>query len=221
MNDIQLYGQGYFLRHYAHDARREQMYQQEYRRLDARLPAGGRVLDIGCGTGGFLANFGDRWATYGYEPSKYAHGVSASRGIEMLATLPGVPDESMDLVVFRGTLQHISEPMDALGHATRILRPGGTLAILATPDTDSLVYKIWGDLPALEAERNWVLFGERCLVNILRRLGYTDVEALHPYLGTPYARPVSDVCQFLVSLLFGYRKFPFWGNMMEIYARKK
>lgn len=220
MNDAILYTRDYFAQHYAHDARRERMYQQEYARLNDRMPAGGFVLDIGCGTGGFLCNFGSQWHTYGFEPSDYAAGQAAKKGVTMFETLEDVPQHSMDLVVMRGTLQHMSNPMATLDQATRILRPGGLLAILATPDTDSLVFRIWFDLPALEPGRNWVLFGHRCLRNILQRLGYVGIEVLHPYRGTPYASPVSDVCQFFVSLLAGYRKFAFPGNMMEMYARK-
>jgi len=221
MNDAGLYMSDYFIRHYAHDEKREQMYCMEYARVNDRVPRGGAVLDVGCGTGGFLGNFGKQWQVYGFEPSTYAHRVSAGKGIEMFMNLEEIPDGSMDVVVFRGTLQHISHPMDALAQATRILKQGGLLVILATPDTDSLVYRIWFDLPALEAERNWVVFGNRALRNILKRLGYEQLEVLHPYLDTPYASPFSDGMKFVVSLMFGFRKFAFPGNMMELYARKK
>lgn len=220
MNDAALYDKNYFVEHYAHDAKRERMYCQEYARLSERMPDGGFVLDIGCGTGGFLCNFGSQWHTYGFDPSSYALGQAARKGINICEDLAWNPDATFDLVVMRGTLQHMSNPMPTLDHATRLLRPGGMLAILATPDTDSLVYRIWFELPALEAQRNWVLFGNHYLQNILKRLGYDEIEVLHPYKGTPYARPVKDFCQFLASMLSGYRKFAFPGNMMEMYARK-
>ncbi len=221
MNDVGLYPRDYFVKHYAHDEKRERMYGMEYARLNDRMPAGGAVLDVGCGTGGFLANFGGHWQTYGFEPSTYAEQISASRGIEMFSNLETVPDSSMDVVVFRGTLQHISTPVTDLAEATRILKQGGMLVILATPDTDSLVFRIWYDLPALDAERNWVLFGNRYLRNILKRLGYEQIEVLHPYFDTPYANPPVDVMRFVTSLFFGFRKFAFPGNMMELYARKR
>lgn len=220
MNDVGLYMREYFVEHYAHDEKREQMYLLEYARVNDRTPSGGAVLDIGCGTGGFLGNFGSHWQLYGFEPSHYAHAVAAGKGIEMILSLGEMPSESMDVVIFRGTLQHISEPMDTMAQATRILKQGGLLVILATPDTDGIVYRIWLNLPALEAERNWVLFGNRSLQNILRRLGYEQIEVLHPYLNTPYANPIMDLVRFAISLLFGFRKFAFPGNMMEMYARK-
>ena len=219
MDDHDLYGADYFLKHYQIDPKRHAMYKQEHARILARVPNMGSVLDIGCGVGDFLGMFDDRWEKMGFEPSQYAADVARRKGVVIVHSLEKVEDESVDLVVFRGTLQHINTPINDLAEATRVLRHTGMLAILATPDINSLVYKLWHDLPPLEAPRNWVLFDGHYLSNILRRLGYNDVSILHPYLGTPYARPLSDFSKFFISLFFGYRKFAFPGNMMEVYAR--
>jgi SAM-dependent methyltransferase len=219
IDDKMLYGQEYFLSYYLHDPKRARMYELEYERIRERC-AGKMVLDIGCGVGAFLAIFDDRWKTHGYEPSEFARTLAAQKGIKMLDNLNEIESESMDLVIFRGTLQHINTPITDLAEATRILRKGGLLAILATPDTESAVYKIWHQLPPLDAPRNWVLFGNHFLQNILKRLGFEKIEVIHPYWNTPYANPLNDFSKFVASLLFGYRKIAFPGNMMEIYARK-
>lgn len=218
MNETYLYDSGYF-RQYEHDRKRETMYSQEHARILEYYPQGATILDYGCGTGGFLANFDDRWIKYGVEPSVFAAKKSRVRKINITMT-ENLMDECMDVIVFRGTLQHIHEPMQALTEAARLLKRGGMLFILSTPDTDSLVYKIWGRLPPLDAPRNWVLFGRRYTVNILTRLGLETVKELHPYFGTPYAAPLKDFMKFIISLFFGWRPFAFPGNMMEIHARK-
>lgn len=220
IDDRQLYEADYFDGYYSNDKKREEMYRQEAQRIKERVPFG-NVLDIGCGVGGFLSTLDDRWKKYGYEPSEYAAAIAAGRGITMLRNIHAVDTEVFDVVIMRGTLQHMSKPIETIAHATRGLRKGGLLVILATPDTDSLVYKIWGKLPPLDAPRNWILFGGKFLANILRRFGYGDIEILHPYWGTPYANPVKDFTAFLISLFFGWRKFAFPGNMMEVYAVKK
>lgn len=220
-DDRDLYSAEYFREHYEHDPKREAMYQQERDRITAYFPDGGTILDIGCGVGGFLQSFDDRWQKYGVEPSEFASDRARGRGIAIMQSVQIADFDTFDVVVFRGTLQHINFPMAALTHAYQALKPGGLLAVLATPDTDGLVYKIWGRLPALDAPRNWILFGRRELVNILERFGYQDIRVLHPYLGTPYASPVKDFCKFAVSLVFGWRKFAFPGSMMEVYAVKK
>jgi len=217
IDDAWLYDKGYFDRRGRDDWRREIAYQQEMERVTARVP-GGKVLDVGCGVGSFLAKFGPEFQKFGIDPSRYASEQAQSKGIQMLSDIEDVSHGFFDLIIFRGTLQHISEPIHALACASRILRSDGTLAILATPDTDSLVYKIFGDLPPLDLARNWVLFGHRMLGNILRKLNYYDIEISFPYWKTPYAQPFVDFSRFAISLLFGYRPFSFPGNMMEIFA---
>lgn len=221
VRDKHLYEAPYFQQYYANDPRREAMYLQEKQRIMAYFPNGGTILDVGCGVGGFLDKFDDRWEKFGVEPSDFAKDKAIKKNITMLHTIDHVNFDQFDVVVFRGSLQHINFPMASLVHATRSLKRGGVLVILATPDTDSLVYKLWGQLPALDAPRNWVLFGHKSLVNILSRLGFEQVKILHPYWGTPYANPVMDFAKFFFSLVFGYRKFAFPGNMMEIYAVKR
>lgn len=218
LDDARLYDREYF-RQYEHDPKREAMYLQEYARIAQRSDPG-CVLDIGCGIGGFLAVFGPRWIRYGYEPSEYARQQAKSNGIYTVSSMKEIYNDTMDLVVFRGTLQHIAEPTKTLAESWRILKPGGMLVLLATPDADSLVYRLWGRLPALDPDRNWVVFGSRCLANILSRLGFVSIEIVKPYRGTPYARPLRDFCQLFVSLFLGWRPFAFPGNMIEIYAVK-
>jgi SAM-dependent methyltransferase len=237
LHDANLYGKKYFDGFYLHDPKRDQQYAQERARL-MKFVQSGKILDIGCGTGGFLSGLDDRFEKYGYEVSEYAGRIAQARGIEvtapgMVKAEPGslssqiIPSlacyttESMDIVVFRGTLQHINRPMEALAHATRTLKPGGLLVILATPNTDSLVYSLWHTLPPLDPQKNWVLFGQAGLDNLLDRLGYRQLVWHFPYRKSPYARPIKDFIKFGLCLFLGYRwKFAFPGNMMECYARK-
>lgn len=221
IDDKDLYEAPYFNAYYVNDPKRDAMYLQERNRILKYFPEGGSILDVGCGVGGFLSTFDDRWKRFGVEPSDFAKDKAIRKNITMLPNVNVAGFDQFDVVVFRGSLQHINFPMETIVQATRVLKRGGLLVILATPDTESLVYKLWGQLPALDAPRNWILFGSGFLSNILKRLGYVHIKVLHPYLETPYANPVMDTLKFLVSLLFGYRKFAFPGNQMEIYAVKR
>jgi len=193
-------------------------YKQEFRCVMERAE-GHNVLDYGCGDGAFLDLF-NGWNRYGVEVSDYCIGQCTAKGIQMVNT-HDLESGSMDLVIFRGVLQHIDNPFTALREAARLLRRGGLLAILAQPDADSLCYKLFGELPALDPPRNWWIPGHRELCNILGKLGFGKIETLRPYWGGPYASRRRDFSRFILRL-FGIRKrFAFPGNMIELYAQKE
>lgn len=221
VDDKNLYEAPYFQAYYLNDPKRGKMYLQERDRILKYFPHGGNILDVGCGVGGFLDTLDDRWRRYGVEPSDFAKDKAVRKNITILSSINVATFDYFDVVVFRGSIQHINFPMEALVQAYRVLKQGGLLVILATPDTDSLVYKIWGNLPALDAPRNWVLFGHKSLSNILTRLGFENIRVLHPYWNTPYASPIKDFLKFFISIFFGWRKFAFPGNQMEVYAVKR
>lgn len=217
LDDANLYDENYFTGYdYDNDPRRAEMYRQEIGRI-TRLVNGGRILDVGCGTGGFLSCLDDRWMKYGIEPSKYAAKKAEQRGITILDKFP---QWALDVVVFRGTIQHISTPLIDIAGAYEALRPDGLIVFLATPNTGGIVYRLWHDLPALEPARNWCLFSDGELTNILKRIGFKCISVRYPYLSTPYANLPKDLAHFFLRFFGVRRKFAFPHNMMEVYAWK-
>lgn len=211
------YGSDYFEQRL--DPRREEARRLEHARLLERTSlAGGTVLDVGCGLGELLDLFpGDRWRKYGIEVSGHAADVCRAKGISF-----DVPEEDgwCDLVVLRGSLQHLDRPLDSLFAAHRRLRDGGWLAVLATPNAGGPVYRLWQELPALDPPRNFVVFSDKVLRQCLVNIGFSSVDFEYPYLGTPYASPFRDHVRFLLRFLGVRRPFAFWRNMMECYAQK-
>lgn len=202
-----------------HDPRRERMRHQELERVRARTGLdGGTVVDVGCGLGELLELFpADRWRRFGVEVSE--HGKEICRAKEISFDLPD-GERWCDLVLLRGSLQHLDRPIETLAAAHRWLRDGGWLVALATPNAGGLVYRLFQDLPALDPPRNFVVFSDRVLEQCLRNVGFREVGFDYPYLGTPYASPLRDHLRFLLRLAGVRRPFAFWGNMMEAYARK-
>ncbi len=216
-----LYGPEYFASYRPdaadHDKRRA-MYQQEYARI-RRYVQSGAVLDVGCGVGDFLGMFDPQtWTRYGIDISAYALELARQKGI--LTTLPEKCQAFFDLVVFRGTLQHLDEPISTIRRARDWLRPGGYMVFLATPNIGGICYRLFQELPMLDPKYNFMLVSDRILRQILTNLGLEVLRYEYPYRGTPYARPVRDCFQFALRCLGFKRRFAFWGNSMECYARK-
>ncbi len=142
------------------------------------VPAGGRVLDVGCGPGYTTCALGrilapERLVGVDLDAALLgeARGVLASRGVHaelVHADVRALPfeDESFDLVCDFGTLFHIGRPGDALREIARVLRPHGVFvyetklnAWLAHP-LRSLRGRIpWSAAPTLRPSRSTLLWG--------------------------------------------------------------
>jgi len=109
------------------------------RLIDALVPlAGKRVLDGGCGAGGYVRALRERGID--------AHGVEYdARKVELyrasapepdrvqvgdLAALP-FPTASFEVVILNEVLEHVPDEPAALREVGRILRPGGALVVLS------------------------------------------------------------------------------------------
>ncbi len=107
----------------------------------ANLPAKGRLLDYGCGKGGFLARFQQRfpgWQLTGLDVSeRYRPFVESVTGPGRFHACPpgGLPrvDGPFDLVTMFFVTEHLVEPQATLRHVANLLAPGGVL-YLAVPN---------------------------------------------------------------------------------------
>lgn len=209
----------YFASRSSDERRREAMRRQQLSRV-RRYTAldGGTVLDVGCGLGELLdllpvAN----WKKFGIEVSDTARAICEQKGI--LFELPHGTGWC-DLVLLRGSLQHLDRPVEVMSAAHSWLRHGGWFVVLATPNAGGPVYRAFQELPALDPPRNFVVFSDRELRQCLLNVGFREPTFEYPYLHTPYARPLRDVGSFILRLLGVRSHFAFWRNMMECYAQK-
>lgn len=95
--------------------------------------APGRVLDLGCGMGGMLAELGEFGAVYGTDVSQDASVHCRTRGFTRIWRSTGghlpLPADSFDLVTAFDTIEHIPDDAEALAECRRILRPGGRIFV--------------------------------------------------------------------------------------------
>jgi SAM-dependent methyltransferase len=158
--------------------------QQRRRALLGRPP--GRILDVGCGDGDFLAGLKRRgWQVSGIEFSDAAAALSRAKGIDIFQgdlASARFPNGSFDVVTFWHVLEHIPEPVPVLVEARRILRDDGLL-VVEVPDSASLTFRLcrqhWFPL---DVPRHLQHFTPATLNALLERVGFAPVrrQSLHP-----------------------------------------
>ncbi|HEY6455352.1 MAG TPA: class I SAM-dependent methyltransferase [Steroidobacteraceae bacterium] len=107
-------------------------------RLIARHNASGRVLDVGCGSGGFLATLPASLTKCGVEPSVAAACVATGRGVSILGQTPqDLPAHAQfDVITIIDVIEHVVDPAQMLDELLPHLAPGGCL-IVGTGDPTS------------------------------------------------------------------------------------
>jgi 2-polyprenyl-3-methyl-5-hydroxy-6-metoxy-1,4-benzoquinol methylase len=111
------------------------------------VPAGVRVLDIGCGFGESLAYHRARGCeVHGVEADRNIARVAARHGFDVHVGLfePERYAEAMfDYVTMDQVLEHAVDPIEMLGGVRRVLRAGGT-TVLSTPNAAGAGARVFG-----------------------------------------------------------------------------
>jgi 2-polyprenyl-3-methyl-5-hydroxy-6-metoxy-1,4-benzoquinol methylase len=206
---------------YENDFSRERMYKDEIKRIH-KFCDNGRILDVGCGIGKFL-NFFDKkkWERYGVEISDYAIMESRKLGIKIKdKDQYDYDNDFFDVIVFRGSLQLIPNPFQVIINCSKLLKKGGLMIFLSTPNSNSPYYRRFGTLPMLTPHHNYLIPSDVMIRNALQNFGFKIAKIHYPYLKGPYSRPIRDILFYFISF-FGIKyKFAFYKSMMELYAVK-
>jgi 2-polyprenyl-3-methyl-5-hydroxy-6-metoxy-1,4-benzoquinol methylase len=127
----------------------EVRYQRELRMFRAFVKSG-RVLDVGCSSGGFLINLSKRfpgnYKTLGVDASGPALDYAESRGVAVRRGSFLEMDFQADrfqAITFWAVLEHLAEPTRYLGKAASLLESGGHCFVLV-PNMNSLAVRFLG-----------------------------------------------------------------------------
>ena len=142
-------------------------------------PAPGRLLDVGCGRGDLGAYLIARgWRVTGIEPSANAVEAARARGLDARrGTLDDVELETgaYDAAVFRHSLEHVIDPVEALRRVREALRPGG-LMLISVPNFGCWQRRRFGSRwYHLDLPRHRVHFTQAGLGRALERAGFEAV----------------------------------------------
>jgi 2-polyprenyl-3-methyl-5-hydroxy-6-metoxy-1,4-benzoquinol methylase len=135
---------------------------------------GGRLLDVGCGSGELLVRMRDLgWKVAGVELDARAARVARARsGATVAGSLVELDAAAFDAVVLDHVLEHLPDARSTLGACARVLRPGGRLAI-ATPNPASAGRARFGaSWLHWDPPRHLELRGEQALRRLVEESGF-------------------------------------------------
>ena len=179
---------------------------------------GGRLLDIGCGAGKFLAEMRDLgWETLGIDISPEAADACRARRLEVFqGTLgdAGISDAAFDAVTMRHCIEHLPDPAGTLREVHRVLRPGGEV-IVETPNISGLPARLLGRYWfGLEPPRHLVHFKPGTLKRALREAGFEHCRVRFKSSGFVIARSLELLAQQRDAAFCGWlSRRSFWKHI--------
>jgi SAM-dependent methyltransferase len=160
-------------------------WQKELALIESYLKPPGRLLDIACGRGDFLAvakNAG--WQVEGLEVNPVA--ASAGRREHGVAIQPVDFEEadfepaSFDVVTIFQTLDQLTAPVQVLRRARQLLVPGGLLAV-TVPNIRSFIVWAVGEHHRHYTPEKMVSLTPSTLRRLLRTSGFVHIKGLKTF----------------------------------------
>lgn len=155
----------------------------------------GRVLDVGCGTGEFLAYLmGRGYLVQGVEPSPIAREQAiAHHSIEVLPALERVPaQEQFQVLTLWHVLEHMPHLHDLFKRLYAYLSIGG-IVIIAVPDRESWDAQHYGPFwAAWDVPRHLSHFRKRDVQRLLQEHGFELIRTRPMWFDSTYVALLSE-----------------------------
>jgi SAM-dependent methyltransferase len=161
----------------------------------------GKLLELGCAYGFFLAEASAHFDVQGIEVCESAVRFCRTRGFDVeQGTLTAEYVDSrapFDAVVMLDVVEHLLEPDKVMELVSTAMKPGGNL-LLTTGDWDSALSRIMG--------RNWRLmtppqhtffFSPRTMSAMLARIGFDVIECRKPWKKVPFGLTIYQLGRIL------------------------
>lgn len=208
---------------------RNRMYKLEFD-LICNFLQKGNVLDVGCSGGQFLDYFSKAgFDCYGVEPAEDAVRIAQSKFEDKIVQgtlLNSQITEEFDLIILRGTIEHIPEAKQTLVKAISLLRSEAPtyIYITSTPNAESICSNIF--------KTNWTQhlpeehiyhLSKRHFDDLFADNGLGCVTERYFYEETPYASIEEDILKVAKAIKLkregksiNFKSPPFYGNMMSL-----
>jgi len=148
---------------------------------------GQRVLDVGCGLGGFLRFLRDETGVEVRGVDFDAACAAFAREIHDVAVDTGdldeqqYPDDHFDVVTIRHCLEHVGDPAAQLAEILRVTRPGGYVHV-EVPTVGLLARVFGGRWAFLQPPTHFYHYRESTLRTLLEAAGFEAIRVRRPWL---------------------------------------
>ena len=141
-----------------------------------KIVPGGRFLDVGCGSGDFLALMKSfDMDCYGVEPGGYNKEFAKERNLKIFnGSLKDAHYQKnyFDVITMNHVLEHVSNPAETLKELQKIIKPEGTL-IICIPQSKCLAYKLFKEnWVALDIPRHLFTFSKENIWVYVKKEGF-------------------------------------------------
>ena len=192
--------------------------------IQLRRPPG-RIVDVGCATGIFLARFlacNPEWQGAGIELSPRLARKAADRGLHVhLGDIrkASFPAKSVDVITVLDAFYYFANPQSDLAEFRRVLTHDGLL-VLELPWAGTRIWRTSGQVgrllsgarrPLLESSDHLFYYTPRSISLLLQRCGFR-VEAIVPLPGNRQAGVMRD---------FAYRAYSAFSRMLYFLSRSR
>ncbi len=141
-----------------------------------------RLLDVGCGSGDFLAraaNCGYKVEGLDFDPATVE--IAKSRGLTVsVSEIQDLPvDEKFDAITLSHVIEHVPDPVALLENIYQRLKPGCYFYI-ATPNFQSAGRCVFGrNWRGCDVPRHLHFFNTRSLSKLLETVGFAEVKSVY------------------------------------------
>lgn len=175
------YGAAYYSEGKRHGATERLRFSQRLRLLQGAQPRGGRLLDIGCGSGAFaLVAREAGWEIAGTDRGAAA-AIARGRGVPVAASIDELGG-SFDAITSWHSLEHFPDPKAELERAHAALSEDGRL-LVAVPDAGGWQARLHGRFGfALDVPRHLYHFDRASFTDLLEQTGFKVLRLHHQEL---------------------------------------
>ena len=180
-----------------------------------------KILDFGCGNGEFLQFFKSK--KFGFEINK---SITPKKNITYL-NYKTLRSKRLDLVIMRGSIEHLPEPLLALNKICKLIKKNGYLFITATPGSQNISMFLDKKNFNQNKKEHIYHFDHVNLSLILLRYFLFNISIDFQYYKTPYMNIKKDYREQVKSLKSLYNKkkcqpkhYASPGNMMTLVYKK-